>query len=398
MKDFLQSIILSGTDKDYKLWEIHLVTKLNKIALFGMLNMVLGIVFFLLAGYYDFILECALSLIALTMTIVLNKIKNFIWATYCFYIFGYIFLLFISLKMGSQSYVILFYFPVTISLVQLLGRKENLKHLFILSFICLLSIVTVTIGYKYHFLLVDLSEEITRNLFIFNINLSFITTLFFVLVLVNDYIKQDQIIKNMLKEKEILLSEVFHRVKNNLNVVTSLLNLKKNSSNNLEVKEALEECRSRVFSMALVHQKIYSSDSVGLDFKQYIENLVYDIGNSLGNKEEVQIQLNAKDVILNLNSAIPCGLIINEVITNAYKYARKGEEILKIDIHLVLENELITLTIQDNGPGVSKNILESKNTLGFELIQSLTEQLNGTSSFENRNGFRYQLTFKQTAH
>lgn len=300
--------------------------------------------------------------------------------------------------MGSQSYVILFYFPVTISLVQLLGRKENLKHLFILSFICLLSIVTVTIGYKYHFLLVDLSEEITRNLFIFNINLSFITTLFFVLVLVNDYIKQDQIIKNMLKEKEILLSEVFHRVKNNLNVVTSLLNLKKNSSNNLEVKEALEECRSRVFSMALVHQKIYSSDSVGLDFKQYIENLVYDIGNSLGNKEEVQIQLNAKDVILNLNSAIPCGLIINEVITNAYKYARKGEEILKIDIHLVLENELITLTIQDNGPGVSKNILESKNTLGFELIQSLTEQLNGTSSFENRNGFRYQLTFKQTAH
>lgn len=395
MKDILQGIILSGTEKDYKLWEIHLVTKLNKIALFGMLNMVLGIVFFLIAGYYDFILECALSLVALAMTIVLNKVKNFIWATYCFYIFGFIFLLFISLKMGSGSYVILFYFPVTISLVQLLGRKENLKHLIILSFICLVTIATITIGYKYHFLLVPQSDEIISNLFIFNINLSFITTLFFVLVLVNDYIKQDQIIKNMLKEKEILLSEVFHRVKNNLNVVTSLLNLKKNSSNNAEVKEALEECRSRVFSMALVHQKIYSGDTVGLDFKQYIENLVHDIGNSLGNQDQVQIHLEANEVMLNLNNAIPCGLILNEVITNAYKYARKENDILKIDISLTKENDMVSLIIQDNGPGISRDILESSNTLGFELIASLTDQLNGTSTFENKNGFRYQLTFKQ---
>jgi two-component sensor histidine kinase len=201
----------------------------------------------------------------------------------------------------------------------------------------------------------------------------------------------------MLKDKEILLAEVFHRVKNNLNVVTSLLNLKKNSTDNDEVKEALEECRSRVFSMALVHQRIYSSDSIGLNFKQYIENLVFDIGNSLGNDNEVSIQLEADEVILNLNNAIPCGLIVNEVITNAHKYARKENEILKIDIRLKRENEMIILTIQDNGPGISKDVLDSQNTLGFELINSLSDQLNGTSTFENSNGFKYQLAFKQVS-
>jgi two-component sensor histidine kinase len=290
--------------------------------------------------------------------------------------------------------MILFYFPVIISLVQLLGRKETWKHLLIISVFCFLTIIVIAVGYKDGCWDLNLSETISSNLSIFNIIVSFSSTIAFALIMVIESIAQDTLIKKMLHEKEILLAEVFHRVKNNMNIVTSLLNLKKITSQSQETKDALEECRNRVFSMALVHQNIFNNDSlIGLNFKNYIVNLVDEITNSFGSKGSYEINYDLEEIQLDLSTSIPCGLIINELITNSFKYAQVPGKKLIISILLKKENGKILLIVQDNGPGISANFMTEKNTLGMELIESLSDQINGKSQFKNNDGATFELIF-----
>lgn len=299
--------------------------------------------------------------------------------------------------MGVSSYSILFYFPMIISLVQLLGRRETIKHLIILSSICFVTIILVTIGLKFEILRVVFDETLSGNLALLNILLCYVSTILLVLILVMDYIKQEEVIRRVLKEKEILLAEVFHRVKNNMNIVTSLLSLKKNTSEQNEVKEALEECRSRVYSMALVHQNIFNENNlIGLNFKDYIKNLTDEIAKSLGDSQTFDILLDTEEIELNLSTAIPCGLILNELITNSFKYALSNEKRLQINISLKQQkNGMIELIVRDNGPGIPQSTLEANATLGIELIRSLSEQINGICSFKNEGGVVYTLIFKQ---
>jgi two-component sensor histidine kinase len=296
--------------------------------------------------------------------------------------------------MGLESYMILFYFPVIISLVQLLGRKETWKHLLIISVFCFLTIIIIAVGYKDGCWDLNLSKTISGNLSIFNIIVSFSSTIAFALIMVIESIAQDTLIKKMLHEKEILLAEVFHRVKNNMNIVTSLLNLKKITSQSQETKDALEECRNRVFSMALVHQNIFNNDSlIGLNFKHYIINLVDEIANSFGSKDSYEIKYDLDEIQLDLSTSIPCGLIINELITNSFKYAQVPGKKLIISILLKKENGKIRLMCQDNGPGIAENFMTEKNTLGMELIESLSDQINGKSQFKNNDGTSFELIF-----
>jgi two-component sensor histidine kinase len=212
--------------------------------------------------------------------------------------------------------------------------------------------------------------------------------------MVIESIAQDTLIKKMLHEKEILLAEVFHRVKNNMNIVTSLLNLKKITSESQETKDALEECRNRVFSMALVHQNIFNNDTlIGLNFKHYIINLVDEIANSFGSKDSYEIKYDLDEIQLDLSTSIPCGLIINELITNSFKYAQVPGKKLIISILLKKENGKIRLMVQDNGPGIAENFMTEKNTLGMELIDSLSDQINGNSQFKNNDGTSFELIF-----
>jgi two-component sensor histidine kinase len=280
-------------------------------------------------------------------------------------------------------------------MIHLLGRKQLLKHLVTLCIICLISIIIIAIGFRTRFLEIEQNQLINENLFVFSIIISFFSTIAFMLVVINDYIKQEELIKKMLKEKEVLLAEVFHRVKNNLNIVTSLLNLKKNSTESVEVQEALEECRSRVFSMALVHQNIFNNQEVGLNFRTYIENLVSEIANSLGMNQQIELDLETEEISLNLSSAIPCGIILNEIITNSYKYALSENNRLQIQIIIKQKGEMISIEVSDNGPGISEEILAKDNTLGLELIETLSEQLGGECSFSNNNGLVFHLNFKQ---
>lgn len=360
-------------------------------------NMIAGIIFLPLLGFSQFLMDCIIGLVSLIAVLFLNFYKNYLWATYWFFCYGFcLFILPLSIQMGRDSYMILFYFPMVTSMVQLLGRKETLKHLIILSTIGLIAMIATAVGFKLNLFHANINPEAITNMAVFNIILCALVTLAFTLVNVSESIRQERLIKKILREKEILLAEVFHRVKNNMTIVTSLLNLKKNMSDSMEVKNALEDCRNRVFSMALVHQKIFNTDNIiGLDFKDYVEKLLNELIQVLGDKENVEIVMKAEDITLELINAIPCGLILNELITNSLKHAQLPNKKLQIQITLKKVGDIIELDIKDNGPGLSKEDISGLHTLGLELIRSLSEQVSGTHSFYNNMGSCFNLKFKQ---
>jgi two-component sensor histidine kinase len=389
-------IINIGVRPDYELWEIYLTRKINTIALIAICNITIGIVFFSILDLKELLPVNFIVLLAGPLVWFFNKVKNYVWAAYTFFIIGFIFFVFINLQMGKESYVIMFYFPVIISMVQLLGRRETVKHLIPLGIICIISVIIILVGFQKNWLHYDLSPTVIKYLAWFDILLSLFTALAFIIIIVTESLKQEKLIKSMLNEKEILLAEVFHRVKNNMNIVTSLLNLKKNSTDSPEVKEALEECRSRVYSMALVHQKVFNSNNiVSLNFKDYVQDLVSEIINSLEGIKKVKTKLDIEDVSFELSNAIPCGLILNELITNSYKYTGQNGQLIEIGITLNRVGNLVEIEVRDNGPGITKEELNKPNSLGIELIKSLAEQIDAEYSFTNQNGMVFNMKFKQ---
>lgn len=395
MITWFHKLINIGVKPNYQPWEIYLTRKLNLITFITMCNMIIALVFFQITGYKHIFTDCLLSLLVLPFLILLNQYKNYIWTAYGFYIIGFSFLASMCLKMGIDSYIILFYFPMMISLIQLLGRRETLKHLVAISIFCFCTIIVIVIGYNGNLYNFEVGNGAFKNAKLFNIILSFSSALAFNISLVMESIAQENLIKKMLKEKEILLAEVFHRVKNNMNIVTSLLNLKKEISDSQEVKDALEDCRNRVFSMALVHQTIFNNNSlVELNFKAYIESLTTEIKNSLGSNKPVDIHLDTELVMLDLSSAIPCGLILNELITNSFKYASSYDKSLVIDIKMRQLNNLVELEVRDNGKGLPDNWKQNSHSLGMELISSLCEQIDGIHQFKNDKGLVFNLNFK----
>ncbi|MES2593451.1 MAG: sensor histidine kinase [Bacteroidota bacterium] len=395
MKKLLNKILNIGVKPEYQLWETHITRKLNAISLITIHNMTLAFFFFEITGYTQFIIDCICGLLALAVVFLLNQFKNYVWAAYWFYCYGFLFFISVNLKMGRDSYMLLFYFPVIISMIQTLGRSGLLKHLIILSGVCLLSIITITIGFKRHFYPVYFSDEAINDLSSFNIILCFLITMAYITAMVWESLNQENLIRKMLQEKEILLAEVFHRVKNNMNIVTSLLNLKKNMSDSPEVINALEDCRGRVYAMALVHDNIFNNTNItGLNFKDYVNNLVNEIANTFGDSEEVEITLDTDDIYLELSNAIPCGLILNELITNSFKYAQSEDKKLQVHVKLKKLKGVIELEVKDNGPGFSEEAIKNTNTLGRELIKSLSEQIGGVYSFSNNMGCIFNLKFK----
>ncbi|MEN9997387.1 MAG: hypothetical protein RI922_377 [Bacteroidota bacterium] len=389
---FYNKLINNGVQPLNSSWKNELAKKVNLATMVSILYMIIATVFVYFMHYDAFFYECLFASILLFGVLLVNR-KNVIAAIYVYYILDFLFLIPVNLKMGIDSYVIVYFFPLMFTLIQLLGKKETIKHLIILSLCCLITVIIILIGFHLNWLR-DRHSSSNYELVIFNILLSITASTFYALLISFDSIKQQSIIKKILHEKEILLSEVFHRVKNNMNIITSLLNLKKMTSKEDETKLALDDCKNRVYSMALVHENIYSSESnIGLNFKEYIENLVREIAYSFGGEVIYEIQFDLEDIKLDLNTSIPCGLIINELITNSFKYARSTDKPLIIQIELKKRNEQVYLRIKDNGPGIPEELLTSANSFGLELIQGLSEQINGEMNITSENGFQYELSF-----
>lgn len=207
-------------------------------------------------------------------------------------------------------------------------------------------------------------------------------------------------LKASLKEKETLLAEIHHRVKNNLAVVSGMMQLQAFESHNESVQEQLYDSVVRIKTMATVHELLYQSDSFSqLDFSDTLHKLVQNISDTLQSENEVNIEFSSVSVKLNINQAIPTSLIVNEVITNAFKHAFDGIKKCKITIDLKQDGDNVSITIIDNGIGIPNDISKSKeSSLGFHLINLLSEQVNADKIYRKNNsgtGTIFKLLFEK---
>ncbi len=200
-------------------------------------------------------------------------------------------------------------------------------------------------------------------------------------------------IKMQLSEKVTLLKEVHHRIKNNIASIEGILSLQAESTGNTEVKAALQDSITRVQSMRVIYEKLLAGDDYHeVSIKAYIESLVDSIASLYPESVKVTIEKQISDFNINTKKLIPIGIIINELITNIFKYAFKGRDNGRVEIILDRNESQINLTIQDNGNGIDEKAEMNKSPgFGLTLVNMLIEQLEGSCSFENQNGTRIAM-------
>ena len=217
-------------------------------------------------------------------------------------------------------------------------------------------------------------------------------------------VRAEEQLKASLQEKEVFLKELHHRVKNNLQVISSLLDLATEYMEDKGALETLNESRNRVKSMALVHEQLYQSESLArIDFAEYVRSLAARLFYSCRvNQDSITLKVNAADVFLGVDAAIPCGLIINELISNSLRHAfpaggasserseSRGE--IRIDLHS--HDDKLTLIVSDNGIGFPQD-LDFRNTesLGLRLVGMLARQLGGTIELDRNGGTTFKIAF-----
>ncbi len=215
-------------------------------------------------------------------------------------------------------------------------------------------------------------------------------------------------LKKSLEEKEILLKEIHHRVKNNLQIISSLLNLQSRYITDKEMLDIYKESQNRVKSMAIIHEKLYQSEDLAkIDFGDYVKSLTRDLFNSYGvDRSLIHLDVDIKDILLDINTAIPCGLIVNELVTNSIKHGFRdvrgtnnlgtSNEKNIITVSITNEDGFYVMTIYDNGVGFPDDLdFQNTDSLGMQLVISLTSQLRGTLELEKDNGTLFKIIFKE---
>jgi two-component sensor histidine kinase len=323
-------------------------------------------------------------------------------------------ILFFTNSQGMETATYLFYFPQFFAVAWLMEFKRPWYNVILASFTFLSVLLLIVL--PDHLFGPPLGGLTAHFSFLFNL----ITSVFLVAVntivivwlnysrhkLLEDKISEKekvaQELAQTLKAKEVLVAEIHHRVKNNLAVIRSLLNLQINSTSNDIAKETLRESASRVSAMALIHQKLYANmNPENIDLKSYVTELVHDVGSTFRNSVNVApaVSFSIQDVTVNLNKAIPCGLILNELLTNVYKHAFREHTDPRIAISISknqTSTNKIQIIVEDNGCGIDPSVSDlSSETLGMTIINSLSEQLDGTFTITNgeKKGTRAILVF-----
>ncbi len=205
-------------------------------------------------------------------------------------------------------------------------------------------------------------------------------------------------IKASLHEKEILLKEIHHRVKNNLQIISSLLNLQTHYVNDDKVAvNVLKESQNRVKSMAMIHEKLYQSKNFShIQFDDYIRRLINELFYSYATPEDIKPIIDVDNIELNIETSIPCGLIISELISNSLKYAFPNRDEGRIKISLKKYDDKYRLIISDNGIGFPEELdYKNTNSLGLKLINSLVDQIDGEICLNRKQGTEFIITFKE---
>lgn len=323
-------------------------------------------------------------------------------------------ILFFANAQGLGAGTYFYYFPLFFANAWLMDFRKPWNALLLVS-MTLVSIAGVLLMPHSLFGL-SISEEVQKDSFVFNLSAAaFIMALNTIVIVWMNYRRQQEIesrisetekiaeqLKVALKEKVVLLAEIHHRVKNNLAVVRGLLNMQMNTTTNENARFTLRESVSRVTAMALIHQKLYANINPDkIDLKSYVTELVREIAYTFKSNShtEPRVEISISDVSVHLDNAVPCGLILNELLTNAYKHAFPEETEPCISITITADShsqDHIRLVIEDNGTGLPPAPAEKDaETLGMTLIQSLTEQLDGefTMGPGEKKGTRAVLVF-----
>lgn len=203
--------------------------------------------------------------------------------------------------------------------------------------------------------------------------------------------------RKSLGERDILLKEIHHRVKNNLQVISSLLNLQADSLDDDAAKDAVKEGQHRVKSMALIHQKLYSADDVrGVNVQGYLEQLTSELFKAFGvDSEKVKSKIDTSNLKLDIDTVIPLGLIINELITNSIKYAFQNTESGRLEISIKEEGQSLNVTVKDNGLGMDEEAMKASNSFGWKMIKSLSRKLKAEIAVDGSSGTSVHLSLSR---
>jgi two-component sensor histidine kinase len=209
--------------------------------------------------------------------------------------------------------------------------------------------------------------------------------------------RAEETFKASLRQQEVLLREVHHRIKNNLQIISSLLDMQASSVEDPHIVEMFMDIQNRVISMALIHETLYQSGNLRMvNFGAYVHTLAEQIFRSYNvAMDRISLQIRADEIMLDTNQAIPCGLILNELLSNCLKHAFPGER--RGEVHIELRSEAapqVTMLVRDTGIGFPSGVDSGHlETLGLQLVYSLTEQLGGTLEIERKDGTTVKLTF-----
>ena len=207
---------------------------------------------------------------------------------------------------------------------------------------------------------------------------------------------KNTLLSKEVNNKNILLKELFHRVKNNLQIISSILYMQSKKVEHKEANEVLQNSIQIISSMGMIHEKLYNSDDLEfIDFREYLDSLISYMTKVLKEKK-IEFNIECKNVLITLKNAVPLGLVVNEIITNSLKHAFNEHSTQTMEINIEIdkdENDILSLKIFDNGVGIQLDKL--KKNFGFKLIESLaTYQLKASLDFYNMNGFGYYISFQ----
>ena len=317
--------------------------------------------------------------------------------------------LFLSISTGHEAGFYLYYMTSPLIIFSVFEHSETKK---IIAYILFHFSSYVIVEYLYSIeypVMIVLEDSIIQSLYLLN---AFLSILFlFILAFSfskfhqkvskmyaesNKKLTESQVnLQSLVDEKNVLLAELHHRVKNNLAVISSLFKLQIAETDNAEVIDILNKNKARVMSMSLVHNSLYlQNDTAKISFKKYLHALCEEVSNSFGSESTiVDFSYHIEDVFLDLSKAVPCGIITNEILVNAFKHAFIDRKNGAINVTFYTKEENYVLEITDNGSGIREGENSKKYSLGMKLINALIDQLDGEIYIGNNNGTSYKLSF-----
>lgn len=391
----------------YQKREARIVNLFALITLFGLLVGVSSVLF--ISG--DYVISTVLFTTITSLTILFLNYKLYHnAATYLFVI-----TINVTIFILNQQYIdsvgnYLYYFPV-IFCVALIHNpvKSNTRTAIFFSIVLVSFLCSRLIDIPY-LKNATITEADNAALLTYNSVLAFMVTLILVFLVVRLINRQNnealallhkeqdaqKIINQSLKEKETLLAEIQHRVKNNLAIITGLLNLQTEKAPCEESKQLMIESRNRVMSIAMVHERLYKKDNLSkINLRQYLSELVQELVKSFPiQSKQIQIEEELQKIELEITKAVPIGLIVNEALTNSLKHAfNSSNDMPTIKIRMQLIYDRIQICILDNGIGFQEATTRKDNALGLSLIESLCDQIDAQVVFKNESGACVSIVF-----